>query len=230
MIPFNITTPRNNFRAYAAFAIILISSAFFMWEVLLASSAGQPIEALFADIAFVPCEVANQSFGEVMMDGFRSIFLTESFTQFLLNMLFLWLFAPRVEKYMGHRGFFIFFLAVGFGGHIATLLFNRGLCDPLIGPNGAIAGTMAAFLILYPAQKVQFYVGFLARHFTFPAIAFIFVYLSVSIFAPEGGPLSGNLAPYWDEVGGFLTGLFVIFIMTMFRPAPKPDPFSHLDD
>jgi membrane associated rhomboid family serine protease len=230
MIPFNITTPRNNFRAYGAFFLICVSIAFFVWEVFLASGAGQPIEELFADYAFVPCEVHNQAVSETLIDGLRGIFFATSFTQFLLNMLFLWLFAPRVEAFLGHRRFVVFFLAMGFGGYLFSLLFNSADCAPIVGPNGAIAGVLAAFLFLYPAQRVDFYVGFLARRFEFPALLFILIYLSVSIFGTEGGPLSGNVAPYWDEVGGFISGLFFMFVATMFKPAPKADPFRYLDD
>lgn len=230
MIPFNISTPRNNFRAYGAFFLICVSIAFFVWEIYISSSVRQPMQELFSDYAFIPCEVQQQPFIDTVVDGTRSIFLATSFTQFLLNMLFLWLFAPRVEQYVGHKRFIILFIAFGFGGYVLTMLFNASDCAPVVGPNGAIAGVLASFLFLYPAQKVDFYVGFLARHFKFPALLFILIYLGISIFGTEGGALSGNVAPYWDELGGFLTGLLFMFIATLFKPAPKPDPFRHLDD
>ena len=55
------------------------------------------------------------------------------------------------------------------------------------------------------------------------------VLFALSIFILDKGPLSGEFQPFWDEAGGFATGLGIIFVGTMLKPAPKVDPFEYLD-
>lgn len=227
MIPYRVVG-KNDFRAYGSFALLILSLLFFAWEVAYAAQRGQPMENYFQDFALVPCQVSQQALGETVIDGVRSLFLHNSFPQFLMNMVFLWIFAPVVEAFFGHRRFLIFFLVVGFGGHIMSVLFNRD-CSPLIGASGAIAGVMGAFLYLYPGKRIETFIPFMGRKFDFPAIFFVLAYLAMQALIAEGGPLSGTIAPYWDEVGGFVTGFGLLFLATLFKPAPKADPFEYLD-
>lgn len=229
MIPYNIVG-KTTYRAYGTFFLIVISALFFMWEIGISSSRGVPMEQLFGDYALVTCAVGETSFAETMIDGARSLFMHSTFLQFMLNMLFLWIFAPRVEEFFGHMKFILLFFLAGFGGHVGSILTSGGECATLLGPEGAIAGVLAMFMILFPSKQVTAGVPLISRTFTLPAIFFIVVYLGIQIFSTEGGPLSGNVLPIWDEVGGFITGLILIFVATMFKPAPPVDPFESLDD
>ncbi|MCU0515106.1 MAG: rhomboid family intramembrane serine protease [Anaerolineae bacterium] len=229
MIPYRIEG-RNSFRAYATFGLLVVTVLFFLWEVLIAAHHRQPIETYLGDYALVTCRVGQESLLETTLDGVRSIFLHTTFTGFVMNMVFLWLFGPAVERFMGHRRFLLFFFVAGFGGHIATLLFApRGDCLTLIGPAGAIAGVLGAFLWLYPARRIETFIPLLTRKFDLPALFFALLYFALSIFVLEAGPLSGQIQPFWDEAGGLLTGLLIIFVTTLFKPAPAGNPLEHLD-
>lgn len=228
MIPHRITG-RSNFRAYATFGLLVMTIVFFVWEILLSVHHRQPIDNYLDAYALVTCRVGQESLAETVIDGLRSLFLHQTFTQFLTNMVFLWVFGSSVEKFFGHRRFLIFFIVAGFGGHVLSILFNRETCLTLIGPAGAIAGVLGAFLWLYPARRIETFVPFLARKFDLPAIFFVGLYFALSVFILEEGPLSGNIKPFWDEAGGFMTGLAIIFIGTMLKPAPGGDPFEYLD-
>ena len=83
-----------------------------------------------------------------------SLFLHGSFLHLLGNMLFLWVFGDNVEDGMGHARFLIFFLLCGIAACLAHCLMNPLSTAPLIGASGAIAGVVAAYLILYPRVKV----------------------------------------------------------------------------
>jgi membrane associated rhomboid family serine protease len=229
MIPHRITG-RSDFRAYSTFALLVITVGFFGWEVLMAMHHRAPItEDFLKQYALVTCEVSQQPLSETIIDGVRGIFLHTTFTTFLTNIIFLWVFGSSVEKYFGHKRFMAFYLIAGFGGHILSILFNQGTCLPLIGPAGAIAGVMGAFLWLYPARRIETFVPFLARKFDLPALFFVGLYFALSIFVLDAGPLSGQFQPFWDEAGGFMTGLGIIFVGTMLKPAPRGDPFEYLD-
>jgi len=83
-----------------------------------------------------------------------SLFLHGSFLHLLGNMLFLWVFGDNVEDGMGHARFLVFFLLCGIVACLAHCLMNPSSTAPLIGASGAIAGVVAAYLILYPRVKV----------------------------------------------------------------------------
>lgn len=228
MIPYSVTGKTES-RPYATFSLVMLMLGVFVWEMWITAQAGQPIENLLTGLTLVTCEVGKVSPFETLLDGFRSIFLHMGFVEFVTNVLFLWVFAPLVEEYFGGKRFLAFFVMAGFGGHVASVLFNPGACLTLTGPAGAISGVLGAFLLLYPGKRISANVPLLGRGFDLPAFFFIVMYFFISVFAGEGGPLSGNVAPFWDEIGGFVTGIGIIFLATMFKPAPPVNPLEHLD-
>lgn len=70
------------------------------------------------------------------------------------NMLFLWVFGDNVEDALGHFRFLAFYLLCAVAGAFLHGLILPDSQTPLIGASGAIAGIVAAYLILYPRVKV----------------------------------------------------------------------------
>lgn len=227
--PFRIVG-RSDYRPYMTFGILVLNILFFVWEIFVTSSQGQPIEQLYDHYALVTCTIGQIPVSEIFIDGFRSLFLHMTFLELLTNMTFLWVFASPVEQFLGHRRFLAFYIAVGFGGHLASIAFSGGECAALIGSSGAIAGVLGAFLLLYPARRIEATIPMLDKGFDMPAAVYVFIYLSAAFLMDEGGPLSGTLAPFWDEIGGFISGFVILFVVTMFKSAPKVNPFPTLDD
>lgn len=77
------------------------------------------------------------------------------------NMLFLWVFGDNVEDAMGHVRFLIFYCLCAAAGAFAHSLVDPCAEYPLIGASGAVAGIVAAYLILHP--KVRIWVLLFAR-------------------------------------------------------------------
>jgi len=221
MIPFRVVG-KDDFRPYVTFFLTIAILLVFFWEVGLTLNGGQPIESYLETYAFVPCEVGQQSLGEIATDSVRALFMTTDFLGMLVNFMFLWIFAPLVEKFMGSRRFLTFYITMGIGGYLFSSLLNGGSCDPLVGPNSAIAGTIAAFVFLYPTKRIETLLQPLYfRRFDFPAFFFALAYLALQFLQQDEGPLSGNFAPVWDEIGGFVLGFLVIFLWTaFFKPGP----------
>jgi len=223
---------KHDFRAYSTFALIVLMCLAFLWEINFAVQHGQAIDSYFKYYALVPGQVSMQGLDQTLIDGIRSLFLHVSLTHLITNIVFLWIFGPAVEAYFGHKRFLAFFFVVGFGGWIAAALFDHNpssMFEPLVGPSSAIPGIMAAFLVLYPARRIETYVPVLVRKFDLPALIFVIAYFALSIFIIEAGPLSGQIVSFWDEGGGFLTGLVFIFAATMLKPAPAVNVLEHLD-
>jgi hypothetical protein len=70
------------------------------------------------------------------------------------NMLFLWVFGDNVEDAMGHIRFLIFYFACAAAGAFAHALLLPASENPLIGASGAVAGVVAAYLMLHPKVRV----------------------------------------------------------------------------
>lgn len=70
------------------------------------------------------------------------------------NMLFLWVFGDNVEDALGHVKFLVFYLACAVAGAWLHGVILPESQAPLIGASGAIAGVVAAYLILHPRVKL----------------------------------------------------------------------------
>src|SRR5215212_3883002 len=71
------------------------------------------------------------------------------------NMLFLFIFGDNVEDNMGSLKYAIFYLACGFIATFAQILVGPDSPVPGVGASGAIAGVMAAYLVLFPQAQVR---------------------------------------------------------------------------
>ncbi len=82
------------------------------------------------------------------------MFLHGGWMHLIGNMLFLWVFGDNVEHALGRLRFLIFYLACGIAGAFAHYLSTPDSTMPLIGASAAIAGVVAAYLMLFPHAKV----------------------------------------------------------------------------
>jgi len=222
---------RSKYRPYATFFITIVILATFLWEVVLTSRGGHPIEHYLPVFAFNTCEIGHAPITELLVDGVRGLFMTTTLSLMLVNALFLWIFSPLVEEFLGSKRFLTFFLLTGLGGYLFSALLTRTGCEILVGPNSAIAGAIGAFVFLYPAKRIETAVRpFLDRKMEFPAAFFAVIYVLFQFIADGDGPLSGKFLPIWDEIGGFIIGFIFVFVLTLFKAAPKADPFEYLDD
>jgi membrane associated rhomboid family serine protease len=126
------------------------------------------------------------------------------------NMLFLWVFGDNVEHAMGRMRFLFFYLACGAVGGAAHHLSVPDSTAPLIGASAAIAGTVAAYLMLFPNVKVWILLFFriplkLSAKWVLGAwVLFQFVNLFVS---------TDPQTAWWAHVGGLITGaVLVVFL------------------
>ncbi len=126
------------------------------------------------------------------------------------NMLFLWVFGDNVEDALGHVKFLIFYLLCAVAGALFHGLLAPDSEVPLIGASGAIAGVVAAYLVLHPRVKIWI-LAFGRIPLRIPAyitlalwIAFQFV-----MFA-----LAGEDQISWScHVGGIIAGVVLVLIL-----------------
>ena len=68
------------------------------------------------------------------------------------NMMFLWVFGDNVEDAMGHLRYLAFYLLCGIVAGLAQAMMQPTSQLPLVGASGAVAGTLAAYLISAPSR------------------------------------------------------------------------------
>lgn len=141
------------------------------------------------------------------------MFVHGSFLHLAGNMLFLWVFGDNVEDAMGHVRFLMFYVMCGVFAaltHIA-LLPESGI--PLIGSSGAVAGIIAAYLMLHPRVKIwvlMFYRIPLRLTAAWVLGAWVVFQLFNAFTAAFG---SQEYVAWWAHVGGLAAGAVLVLFM-----------------
>ena len=138
-----------------------------------------------------------------------SVFLHGGWMHLGGNMLFLWIYGDNVEDRMGHFRFMVFYLICGVAASLTHVLISPDDTSPLIGASGAIAGVMAAYLLMFPRAKVRvlMIIIIFIRWIYLPAFVVLGTWLLIQVFAaPSSLSQQGGVA-YFAHLGGFVAGL-----------------------
>ncbi len=152
-------------RPYVTTTLIIIN--IIVWVLTNAAMPEATANAIAAGLGFIPDVV----FGDAVLDPSLVLvpadltvvtysFLHADFMHLASNMLFLWVFGDNVEDALGHFKYLIFYFtcaAVGALFHGLVAVDGQG---PLIGASGAIAGVVAAYLMLHPKVRLWILVLF----------------------------------------------------------------------
>jgi membrane associated rhomboid family serine protease len=143
-----------------------------------------------------------------------SMFLHDpsSLLHLLSNMLFLWIFGDNIEDSFGHVLYLIFYFICGIVANLAQVLVSPSSEIPGVGASGAIAGVLAAYIVLYGGNRVRVLMGRTIQ--TVPSYVMIGLWIVIQLFSGFGsiGADGGGVA-YWAHIGGFVAGLVLTFVM-----------------
>jgi membrane associated rhomboid family serine protease len=126
------------------------------------------------------------------------------------NMLFLWVFGDNVEDAMGHAKFLVFYLACGVFAGLCHALMTPDSDLPLIGASGAVAGVIAAYLMLHPRVNV-WVLAFKIIPLRLTAGLMLGLWIGFQILMvviPDGGEVA-----WWAHIGGLIAGAVLILFM-----------------
>ncbi len=169
------------------------------------------------------CVVDNYSIN--YLTPLISIFLHGGWIHLLGNMLFLWVFGDNVEDAMGPGRYIVFYLVCGVAASMAHIFASPASPIPTVGASGAISGVMGAYLLLYPTAKVRIFLFiFVVRLHAWAVLLYWFglqVLSGVSQMGPMRPEVSSGVA-VWAHVGGFVTGLLLIYPFTARRSVAGP--------
>ena len=223
MIPIRDRNPTRR-RPWVTLALIATNVAvFFLWQPIGGSTQEQnlffycngAIPAEVTDLEPLPDVAAACGGKSVIVSLFTSMFLHGGFLHIAGNMLYLWVFGNNVEDRMGSATFLVFYLVAGLAAAYAQVLTGPGSEIPLVGASGAIAGTLGAYLVMFPHARVLTLVPifFFLSMMELPAIlvlGFWFVLQALQGVGSLGADVGG--VAWFAHIGGFVFGAAVAFL------------------
>ncbi len=187
------------------YALIVLNVLFFLVEL----SGGEPFIERWS---VVPRRLMANPGGD-FITVFTSMFMHGGWLHLGGNMLYLWIFGDNVEDRFGHAKFLVFYLLCGIAATIAQVAVNASSNIPNLGASGAIAGVLAAYLILFPKGQVKVLMG--RGVVPVPALVVIGLWIVLQFVNGVGAITqsaeTGGVA-YMAHIGGFVAGLVLTFL------------------
>lgn len=210
MIPLRDENPIRR-TPWTTIALIAINVGVFAYQLTMDPAE---LQSFWMSWAVIPARLAADPLApEVLVTIFTAMFLHAGWIHLIGNMLYLWIFGNNVEDRFGPFGFGGFYLACGVIATVVQVLTVSGSTIPNLGASGAIAGVLAAYLLLHPRAKVLTLIPILffveiAEVPAYLVIGFWFVLQLGNGLASLGGALAGAGGTAWfAHIGGFVAGL-----------------------
>src|SRR5512139_1409818 len=185
--------------------------------LVMALASSETQEAIIAKYAMIPAHFADGVTLADVMTIFTSMFMHAGLAHLGGNMLYLWIFGDNVEDRIGHFWYPMFYLVGGVAASLIHLATNWGSELPTVGASGAIAAVLGAYLVLFPASRIETWVPFgRFYHLTvLPAVVVLGLWFVLQLFEGVlalGGADVGGVA-FWAHVGGFVAGMVMVKLM-----------------
>ncbi|HEY6203794.1 MAG TPA: rhomboid family intramembrane serine protease [Candidatus Limnocylindria bacterium] len=156
--------------------------------------------------------------GELGIDTFvpliSHMFLHGGWLHVIGNMLYLWIFGDNVEDRFGSAQYLVFYLLCGIVAAIGQGLISP---SPMVGASGAIAGVLAAYLVMYPTARIStlVFLGLFITIVELPALIVIGMFIVLQVI--EGiaelrltGHAAAQQVAYFAHIWGFGAGLLLL--------------------
>ncbi|MFQ5593272.1 MAG: rhomboid family intramembrane serine protease [Anaerolineae bacterium] len=227
MMPLRDINPTYRFPVITV-VIIGLNVAVYLLELLFQLN-GQ-LNLFIASYAVIPFELtqgidlAPPSLHPAYLTVFTAMFMHGGFLHIFGNMLYLWIFGNNIEDNMGHARFLIFYAACGIAATMAQVVVDPLSQVPNIGASGAIAGVLAAYLVMHPRAQVEtlLFLGYFIRVVRLPAIVVLGFWIVIQLFQGVlslGVAQTGGVA-WFAHIGGFVAGLILVNILRQRRRWP----------
>jgi membrane associated rhomboid family serine protease len=231
---------RRRTTPYVNWALIAANAAVFFFMLTLNQTPDRIIDGLrtseadrfLLDWGFVPACLAKElgissganprevaafctTGNRELIQPFSAMFVHAGLAHIAGNMIFLWVFGDNVEDRVGHFRYLLFYFLCGMGAAVLQSALALDSTLPAVGASGAIAGVLAAYLLMYPTAIVQvvilplFFIPFFV-----PAALLIGIWFLTQLFTgigELGRSATGSGIAWWAHVGGFVTGAVLIW-------------------
>lgn len=171
------------------------------------------------------CFVPNRFLGNVSIQEFSTffsaMFMHAGFAHLIGNMWYLFIFGDNVEDRMGKENYLLFYLSCGILAALTHILVYPSSSIPSLGASGAIAGVLAAYLLLFPGAEVTTWITWFFRP-KLPAWVLIGVFFAMNCINGLFG--SDNQVGWFAHIGGFLGGILLLKLVMRHAEEPGNNP------
>jgi rhomboid family protein len=184
-------------------ALVVANVVLFVVEL---SQRGE-IDAFVRRWGLVPADLGDGPAAAITL--LTSTFLHAGWFHLAANMVYLAVFGPPVERRLGPARFAVLYVASGLIGSLTYVLVQPLATGPAIGASGAIAGVMAAFLVLFPGATLGSLAPVLFLHVveSTPTLLLLLVWLATQVFSSVASLTTTSGIAWWAHLGGFASGL-----------------------
>lgn len=215
-VPIADTNPLEHVRRpYVTWALMAVNVLVFL--VVERGAFGPVSEAGVLGYGTIPAVVSGQA---VLPPGYERVpptltlftymFLHGGWLHLIGNMAFLWVFADNVEDALGHVRFILFYLLCGLAAGLAHVFADPASEAPLVGASGAVAGVIAAYLVLHPNIRLWALI-FMKIPLRVPAYWVIGAWFGLQVWQVLA-TREGETA-WWAHLGGFLAGAVLVTVL-----------------
>jgi membrane associated rhomboid family serine protease len=208
---------RQSNRPYVTFVLIAINIAVYAF---LSGTSDKVATQMLLNFALFPVAVSGEAvtggFMPPSLTVFSYMFLHGGWMHVLLNMLFLFVFGDNIEDALGHGRFLVFYFLCGIAGGAAHAIAAPLSNVPLVGASGAIAGVIAAYIMVRPCARITVLIfGFIPISLaSYWVLGFWAISQVWHVFS-----LDKSDTAWWAHVGGLVAGAVLIVVM---RPPGVP--------
>jgi membrane associated rhomboid family serine protease len=164
-----------------------------------------------------------------------TMFLHGGWGHLLSNMWILWIFGNNVEDRLGHFLYIFYYLIGGVAATLCHWAVNSQSPLPVVGASGAVATVLGGYAITYPWAKVRTLVIVVVAVFVvdIPALIWLGIWFVLQNLVPAFLSLRGIVqdpVAYWAHIGGFVTGMALMPLLSLAVSPLGPAPRQEADD
>src|SRR5215207_8893882 len=191
-------------------ALVVANLLCFVFEL----SLGDDLDAFLRRWGLVPADLGADS-PAALITLLTSTFLHGGWLHLISNLLYLAVFGPSVERRLGGARFALLYLASCLAGSLAHQLAQPASTQPAVGASGAVAGVIAAHLVLFPGATLGSLapVLFLQVVENTPALLLLLVWVATQLLSGVASLTASTSVAWWAHLGGFLSGFAVAVLL-----------------
>ena len=197
--------------------LVALNLAVFVLEV----SLGGEVDAFVRRWGLVPNDLRGSEGQGALVTLLTSTFLHAGWLHLLSNLLYLTVFGLPVEHRVGSARFSLLYVVSAVVGSLSYLVAQPTSQTPAVGASGAIAGVIAAHLVLYPGATLGSVapVLFLSVVESTPTLLLLLLWLATQVFSSVASLTTSTGIAWWAHVGGFVAGLVLAPVLRKRRMA-----------
>ncbi|MDQ3812252.1 MAG: rhomboid family intramembrane serine protease [Chloroflexota bacterium] len=183
--------------------LVIANVAVFAAELAL----GDDNELLIRRWGLVPVDITASPAAWITL--LTSTLLHAGWVHLLVNLIYLAVFGGRAERRLGAARFGLLYLGSGVSGNLAYLAAQTTSATPAIGASGAIAGLIAADLVLFPKATLGSLAPVLFSRVveSAPVLWLLSLWLLAQLLSGIASVTASTAIAWWAHLGGFAGGL-----------------------